>query len=249
MTEGVFFTKLNRRNPPPMPEPPLYRPFLTYVFENPDPEPSCWEEDPHGFGKRCDSRPAEIVALYLHLMRNLRKDLADFSLDQIACGVERLIHPGQSSLVFVLQNRAVAMSERCEAIRAMAQLYEDVFDLHCAPVMCHLDQPGGNRLNSVCYMWWDVTPINFYRTVVNRLDPEVRDDVRPIAEAVFSVLEQALYAENIVSVESGLHGLGHMACDWAKEVNAIINLYQRRRPNHDPRILRYADLARHGLVE
>lgn len=160
----------------------------------------------------------------------------------------RLFDHGESSLVFALKNREVAIADRCEAIRAMAHLYEDVFDLHCAPVISHLSQPGGNSLNSVCYMLWDVTPINCFRTVVNTLDPEVRAAVRPMAEAVFSVLEQALYAGNIASLESGLHGLGHMACDWPKEVNAIIDLYQRRRPNHDPRILRYADLARYGLV-
>ena len=206
-------------------------------------------ETPYGFGKRSDGSPAEIVPLYLHLMRNLRTDLANCSLDHIARGVDRLFHPGQSDLVFALRNREVATSERCEAIRAMAHLYEDLFSPRCAPVMCHLGQPGGNTLNRVCYMLWDVTPINGFRTVVNRLYPEVRDAVSPIAKAVFSVLEQALYAENIASVESGLHGLGHMACDWPKEVNAIIDLYQRRRPNHDPRLLHYADMARLGLVQ
>ena len=217
-----------------MREPPLYRDFIAYAFECED---------------LSETAPAELVTLYRHLLRNLRVAVAPYSLEQIAHGVERLFHPGSSDTVDALTNPVVAMSERCEAIRAMAHLYEDLFDLRCAPVLSHLDEPGANGLNAVCYMLWDVTPINFFRTTEHRLTPEATAASRPMAEAVFSVLEHALHAENIASVESGLHGLGHMACDWPSEVNAIIDLYRRRRPNHDPRILTYADLARRGLVQ
>jgi hypothetical protein len=217
-----------------MREPPLYRDFIAYAFE-------C--EDLSGIA------PAEIVMLYRHLLQNLREAVTPYALEQIAHGVERLFHPGFSDTVGVLTNPVVPMPARCEAIKVMAHLYRDLFDLRCAPVMSHLDERGGNALNAVCYMLWDVTPINYFWTGEDQLLPEARAASRPMAEAVFSVLEAALYAENIACVESGLHGLGHMATDWPKEVNAIIDLHQRRRPNHDPRILRYADLARYGLVQ
>jgi hypothetical protein len=80
-------------------------------------------------------------------------------------------------------------------------------------------------------------------------DSAERAVARPVADAVFSALEAALYSENIACVESGLHGLAHMASDWPEEVNAIIEFYLRRRPNHDPRLLHYADMARLGLVQ
>lgn len=231
-------------------EPPLYRLFLEFIFnEDEHQDPEYWEEGPGVFYRLCKNAPAEIIPLFLHLMRNLRGDLASYSLEKIAGSVNSLFHPGFSETLFVLMNEDVPEADRCEAIRAMTHLYEDLFEIRCAPVMLHRNQPGGNALNDVCYMLWDVTSLNYFGRDIRKRDSLERAAARPMAEAVFSVLEFSLYSENVACVESGLHGLGHMASDWPDEVKAIIDLYLRRRPNHDPRILRYADLAREGRVQ
>jgi hypothetical protein len=231
-----------RRSNPQFLEPPYYRSFLQHVFERP-------EQGEDGQDEGFPSFPGEVVALYLHLLRHLKTGLAPYSVEQVARGLDRLFHPGHSDLACVLSSDAIAAAERCAVIRAMAHLYEDLFADRCAPVMSHLEQPGGNALNAVCYMLWDVTPLNYFGPAIRRRDSPERAVARPEADAVFSVLEAALCSENIACVESGLHGLGHMACDWPEEVNAIIGLYLRRWPNHDPRLLRYADLARAGHVQ
>jgi hypothetical protein len=252
MMDGVFFTKPRRRKLPPTPEPHLYRAFLTHVFNFPMGSYYSanwnWDEeikdDP--YHEIADNSPVEVVNLYLHLLPRMGTDLATFSIEQVATGIHYLFSP--YGIEWVLFDRAVALEDRCAVIRAMSYVYDDVFDHRCARVMSHLDPPGENTMNSICYMLWDVSSLSHFR-VDGRLSPSVRTEAMPEAEAVFSVIEGALYSENIASVESGLHGLGHMASDWPKEVEAIIDLYQRRRPNHDPRLLHYADLARVGLVQ
>jgi hypothetical protein len=231
-----------RRSNPPVLAPPHYRGFLAHVFERP-------EQGEHGEDEAFPSFPGEVVELYLHLLCHLRTDLAPYPVEQVARGVGRLFHPGLSELACVLPSDAIAAAERCAVIRAMVHLYEDLFAERCAPVMSHLEQPGGNALNAVCYMLWDVTTLNYFAPAVRRRDSPERAVARPVADALLSVLEAALNSENIACVESGLHGLGHMARDWPEEVNAVIGLYLRRRPNHDPRLLQYADMARLGLVQ
>lgn len=237
------------RQPRKVPTPHLYREFLGFIFDPPEPEPYVPDQAPGTFDLLAFQAPSEIVALYLHLMRNLRHDLPGFSVEQIASGIRNLFDPGESDTVHVFRSADVPSALRCEAIRAMTHLYVYLFAIHCAPVMSHIDQAGGNKLNSICYMLWDITSLKGFPPAVRKLDSPEREACRPRADAVLSVLEAALYSENIACVESGLHGLGHIAGNWPAEVSAIIDLYQRRRPNHDPRILHYADMARQGLVQ
>jgi len=92
-------------------------------------------------------------------------------------------------------NESVPVQLRLRAIEAIKTLYQDCFTPRCAPVLGHLNEPGANPLNQVCYMLWDASPLSYWE---NRPNREV------FYGAVVDVLEMALKSPNPARVESAL---------------------------------------------
>ena len=110
----------------------------------------------------------------------------------------------------------------------------------CEPVLGHRNEPGGNRINDVCYMLWDVTPLNYWKD-----DP----DAALYYDTVVDLLDAVLALENAACLESALHGLGHTAA-YARpgQVAAVIDRFLRLRKHLRPELVRYAHFASTGYV-
>ena len=61
--------------------------------------------------------------------------------------------------MFALLEMEVPLQGRLRCIGAMADLYEKCFARRCSLNMWHPDLPGASPLNTVCFIWWDVIPL------------------------------------------------------------------------------------------
>jgi hypothetical protein len=141
---------------PLTPPPPRYDEWLSYLFNRDVTDPAWYH--------CADTLPfpgasTEIAALFIHTMRNCGRDLARFSNGQVAAGLQHVINPSCGNIVFQLMQKPLPKDAREEVILSLSVLYSNCFTPRCAAVLSHLDQPGANPLNSVCYMFWDVTPL------------------------------------------------------------------------------------------
>ena len=66
--------------------------------------------------------------------------------------------------------------------------------------------------------------------------------------AIASVMESCLYLDNPACVESGLHGLGHMATFQAEIAVPIIDRFLKKAKKLDAHLLGYAKSARTGMI-
>ncbi len=223
--------------------PAKYREFVEFVFDRPECDTHASEawyfaED---FVSDFDATNPEIVELYTHLMRNCGRDLAHFTDTQVALGLSYLFNNSCGSLMFAFHSDEVAMDRRLTALAAMEFLYRDCLDVRCAPLLGDINEISGLPLNGICYMLWDVTPLNFWEATRNR-------DMEPVADTIFSVLEGGLSSRNDATVESVLHGLGHRKYRYPKRVEAIIDKFLLQRKDLRPELLQYAKAARTGMI-
>lgn len=226
----------------PVSEPRRYRDFLAFVFDRPEAEPhtsEAWYFD--GFDEDFTADAAETVELYRHAFENCGTDLAPFSDGQITLGLNYLFNNSCGSLIFALASEEVPMPSRVAAVHSMKHLYSDCFDRRCAPVLGHIDEKGGNALNGICYMLWDVTPLGWWSDGDN-------ERMAPMADAIFSVLQHGLSSRNDASVESVLHGLGHFKHRYPREVEGLIDRFLAKRKDVRNELRRYAEAARTGCI-
>ncbi|NJL77150.1 MAG: hypothetical protein HC892_21175 [Saprospiraceae bacterium] len=66
--------------------------------------------------------------------------------------------------------------------------------------------------------------------------------------AIASVMESCLYLDNPSCIESGLHGLGHMAAFNPKIAVPIIDRFLKNAKKLDSQLLNYAKSARTGMI-
>ncbi|MBI5005853.1 MAG: hypothetical protein HZB95_01885 [Nitrosomonadales bacterium] len=217
--------------------PPRYAAWLRYVFERPV-TPNGWyfDLDEPDF----EGSEAEIAELVAYTLENCGRDLAGYSEEQVYHGLNYIFSNACSNTVFALMDDIVPVALRLRAIAAIKLLYRDCFAPRCAPVLGCLDEPGGNRLNSICYMLWDMSPLGHW---------EGRPNKEVFYSAVVGVMEEALASSNPACVESALHGLGHAQPYFSARVVEVIAAYQRRNVYVSPRLKDYAQYARNGCVQ
>jgi hypothetical protein len=143
--------------------------------------------------------------------------------------------------MFALCDGDAPEKDKASAIRAISYLYRDCFERRCDPVIGHLSETGKYRLNGICYMLWDVTPIN------NPFELKKPEAMQRL-EAVYDVLEDAMELRNIACLESALHGLGHMAHHFPQFSQPIIDRFIASKPEVRPELLHYAQCARTGRI-
>ena len=138
-----------------------------------------------------------------------------------------------------LYSTRVTAERSVTCIAAIYSLFEHIFALRCAPVLSHLDEPGANDLNSICYIWWDEIGIH-----VKRWDRERRD----MDQAILDVMRRTLALPNVACQESALHGLGHNIRGYRDQIASIIEEYLVANPGLRPELRLYAENARIGHV-
>jgi hypothetical protein len=230
--------KASQRSTPTLHEiPPRYAEWLQFVFDRPI-TPNGWYfdlEEPN-FAATAN----ESAALVAHTLENCGGDLARFSNEQVYHGLNYIFSNSCSNVIFALMDELVPTALRLRAIASIETLYRDCFNPRCAPVLGHIDEPGSNPLNSICYMLWDTSPLGYWE---NRPNKDV------FYGAVVEVMAGALNLSNPACVESALHGLGHTLSSYTEKIVGVIDSYLTRNVFASPQLKEYAQHAKSGCIQ
>lgn len=209
--------------------------WIGYVFDHPAAKPEWyWDEDAEYW-----DGPAEVTVKFLTQTFEHSGDvLLPFSDAQVNQGLWFLASPSCSDYMFAVLDETVPWPDRRQCIRSIYTLFEECFAKRCSPHLSHLDEPGANPLNSVCYMWWDIFPA--YGQPDNPARAEVDSEF-------LNVMEKTLYLDSDACCESALHGLGHWQLYYPETV-AIIDGFLAQRPQLRSDLERYPLRARVGSV-
>lgn len=215
---------------------PRYTEWLRYVFDRPV-TPNAWffDLDVEPF----DAGPCELAGLIVATFEHCGRDLAPYSDEQLSHGISFILDNSSSDCVFALMSEDVPLALRLRAIASLEKLYSDIFEPRCAPVLGHLDEDGGNAMNTVCYMLWDASPLSCW---------ERSKEKAVFYGAVADVLDHALRSPNRACVESALHGLGHIHLYHSCRVEQIVDAFLEHGVRRFPELRRYAQRARKGQV-
>lgn len=213
----------------------LYQEWLKSLFDHDEAE-GDWRFDSEVTAVTVTAE--QVVAFVTRMLRNFEGDVAPYSDWQIAMGLDYVFNNACSDYAFHLRNEPVPLEQRLAAIGAIKVLYDTCFDTRCEPALGHLSEEG-NPLNDICYMFWDTSPLGYC---------EDCPDKAALYKATTGVMEYALGRENIACIESGLHGLGHLA-PYYPPARDIIQRFLRQVKDVDQSVLEYAEAAREGCIQ
>jgi len=216
-----------------------YEDWIDYVFDHAVPfyeQAWYWDADEDWW----EPRPEQAIEYLTRLFENPEPLTDQFADSQIAQGLRYLLDNGAGAHCRFLSEGSVPLDTRVACIAAMQTLFARIFQPRCEPVLSHLDEPGTNALNGICYMWWDIMPLG----AVSR--PSRAD---PIHDACLSVMREMLKLPNPACQESALHGLGHWTHAYPEFTAATIDGYVARNPKLRPELARYAQAARSGCIQ
>jgi hypothetical protein len=213
--------------------------WLLYVFDHPvpkdqqqawywDTERDWWEEN-----------PADALHFMTQAFENAQVVFEPYSDAQLNQGLWFLVSNACSNHMFALMDESQPWSMRQRCVVAMHQLYEQCFAKRCSPHLSHVDEPGANPLNLVCYMWWDLMPI--YGMPDNPAHKE-------LDKAILQVMESSLQLDSIPCRESALHGLGHWQSQYPERVGQIIDKFSMQQPELPTKLHAYMINAYRGHV-
>jgi hypothetical protein len=217
---------------------PRYTDWLKYVFDRPA-TANGWYFDVDDL-EPFEAEPGDLVELVACTFENCGRDLAPYSNEQLRYGLSYILENGASDVVFSLMSDEVPAEQRLRAIASLKHVYSNVFERRCAPVLGNVSEPGGNALNYVCYMLWDVSPLAYWEYARNR---------NVFYRAVSEVMEHALQSPNRACVESGLHGLGHIYPNYPERVEQVVDGFLLGAAKRVPELQQYAEAARRGCVQ
>lgn len=171
-----------------------------------------------------------------HLFERCADVLAPFSNVQIGVGLRYLV-TYESNVPESFRSDDLPIAAKLRFIESLRPLYFECLAPRCASDLSHLNENSGNRLNEICYMLWDVTPLTYW------------NDNKQCTAALIAVLgDVAVLSDNPACVESAIHGLGHLFDKMPSAVCDAIDRYLATPPS-DARLGRYARQARTGMIQ
>lgn len=227
--------------------------WVTYVFDHPAPDSGIpkWARSSEALMDRpwylesdsdwwdSSAYPKVTIAYLKNLFENATSVLLPFSDAQVREGLWFLVSPSCSNHLFALLDTGVPWSERKHCISSIFTLFAQFFALRCSPHLSHLDEPGANPINAVCYMWWDLFPVA----------GKPKNPTRQQMDEMFlEVMRRTLDLASDACRESALHGLGHWCFEYPAQVQAIIERFLKRHPNLRAELKEYALAAQKGLI-
>ena len=213
-----------------------YERWQKHVFDRPVYDPA-WYFNVDAVDYQADDQT--ITELITTTMLRSGTDLLAYSDGPVNQGLHYIFNNSCSNVVFAILDGNFPFEQKLDAIRSIQALYRDCFTPRCAPVLSHLDEPGANPLNGICYMLWDITPLAYW---------EKRERKEEAYAAVLDVLRFALSSPNPACVESALHGLGHMQYKIPRQVEQIVQSFIAKPQIQNEDLLQYASNASHGYV-
>ena len=214
--------------------------WVKYVFDHPV-KKKAWHWDINRDWWNEGANSAQTLSYLTRLFTNSHKVLAPYTHAQIKQGLWFLVDNSCSDHMFAILDEKLPVDARKQCVEAMSFMYELVFARQCAVHLSHLDKEkaGGNPLNMVCYMWWDIIPIHGQPDNPARIE---------IDKASLNVMEKALSLNSIACQESALHGLGHWFFEYPRRVQQIIEAFLEANLNCQSELRDYAKRAWYGNI-
>lgn len=247
--------------------------WIRYVFDHPvdhlmpewywDMNRDSWDEL---------KSPATTVDYMTRLFDHLLDSLAPYTDAQINQGLWFMVNNACSEHMFALMETSIlhktppaTLQNRVACIDAMTTLFRTLFAPRCTPTLGHLSE-GGNPLNSVCYMWWDIMPFSGHyedTSIIEswELEPKRKAEIiawhqsqntpesRALEQAMLRVMTHTLELDSDACRESALHGLGHWSLYFGEYVRGVIDDWLSRHSDIRPELKKYAQRARHGHIQ
>jgi hypothetical protein len=215
---------------------PTFPEWVQHIFDHPVSDPEWyWAPD----ADTAEPPAPTSVAYLTRLFTDPEPISAPYTDAQLNQGFWYLVSNSCSNYMFTLLQPEVAWPARRAGLRAITNLFAQLFASRCSPHLSHLDERGASPLNSACYMWWDLFPTWGH--------PESPSEALVDAE-LLGVMQRVLALDTLACQESALHGLGHWHLRYPAEVEETIGVFLKRQPRLDPRLRQYAFSARQGCV-
>tara|TARA_B100001989_G_scaffold252666_1_gene235562 strand:+ start:1663 stop:2322 length:660 start_codon:yes stop_codon:yes gene_type:complete len=185
--------------------------------------------------------PKEFIADYIIQLNQDMLALRDkYNKWQLVYGLDAVYNVNCADYIFDFRDGPSTTQKKVEVIRSLKELYSECFFKLCRPLLGHLSEQQ-NELEGFCYMFWDLTPLHYF---------EENKDKEILYKEVSEVIEFALTLDSFACQESALHGLGHLIIpEYYPKAKDIIQNYIDRNINADPRIVKYAQAAKTGMIQ
>jgi hypothetical protein len=92
------------------------------------------------------------VSYLTRLFSDPEASIENYSDEQLNQGLWYLASNAASNHMFALLAEQVSINLRQKCIESIYSLFAELFTQRCSPHLSHLDEPGANPLNLVCYM-------------------------------------------------------------------------------------------------
>ena len=214
-----------------------YQKQLAYIFDRDTTTEEAWYNLPEEGDVEIYSDREEFEFIE-QLFLNCANDLKPFSNDQIGLGLNYIFNNACSNMVHSFRDAEVTFERRDTALRTLFILFRDVLNPRCEAISSHHSQAKLSQINYICYMFWDVTSLSYWKNHDTK-------HYKTIAE----VMQNCLTLSSPSCVESGLHGLGHLAFSYPDIAVPIIDDFLKKNKKLDPKLADYAKAARTGMIQ
>lgn len=164
-------------------------------------------------GSEIQFEARDLANYFTRFNRGIGSICLDYSDSRMAKGIWYLYGSGSCYMAEV--SRLPPGREVNDFFDSVPQLYADLFEVRCSRFFSHLDRGSerANPLNGPCYMLWDMDAgIDSFRFsgVPAHIDASIR------------VLERLATSKHPATIESAIHGLGHMIDDFRDRCQPVL---------------------------
>jgi hypothetical protein len=218
-----------------------YQRQLDYLFNRPTDEPEWywgtdyWEEGVF------DDNTLDTFTFLETLLAHPKDDLAAYSDAQIGLGLNYIFNSSCSNMTHEFMSAKMSFDHKMKVLHGLFALFRDVLNPRCAEITSAFSQDSLSKINYICYMFWDITPLCMYES----LD---KNEVDIYNATIADIMKKCLRLSNPACVESGLHGLGHLAFNHPKIAVPIIDNFLKNGKCKNESLINYAKSARTGMI-
>jgi hypothetical protein len=237
-----------------------YQRQLDYIFNRPTTEPEWyWGNDSLEEGEVEEENPISSFTFLETLFLNPAHDLKPYSDDQIGLGLNYIFNSSCSNMTHEFLSAPIPFERKIKAINALFALFRDVLNPRTPEILSAFSQAPLSKISYICYMFWDISPLSSaygFSFSEAKIKTEAKQKLYKNSKlenhnyyaAIANVMEKCLDLSNPACVESGLHGLGHLAFNHPKIAVPIIDNFLKNSKKHDEMLVHYASMARTGMI-
>ncbi len=238
---------------------PKYLRQLDYMFNRPTDEPAWYHRTDSWKEGIFDDNTTDAFIFLETLFLNAERDLSPYSDEQIGLGFSYIFDNSCSNMTHDFKSADVLFDRKIKALNNLFALFRDVLNPRCPEILSAFSQATLSKISYICYMFWDITPLSTaYDFSFTEAKIKTEAEQKPYKNskletynyyaAIAQVMEKCLDLSNPACVESGLHGLGHLAFNYPKIAVLIIDNFLKSGKCKDENLINYAKMAKTGRV-